>query len=153
MKESRSSLLVVLSSLLIILSLTLLGIWGYNYYNSKNSKPTIVSQNSTANNHVALQTTRDSLQTVYAQTVSQIDNSLDSTWTKADSLKNNLDVKLGDFYKLRAEITNILKSNPSSADLALAKQKIQELQLRVEILRNKNNDIESENKRLNALLK
>jgi hypothetical protein len=147
MKESRSSLLVALSTLLIILSVTLLGIWGYTYYKSKQIQPLAVQQKLAPS--TPLQITKDSLQQIYSQTISQ----LDSTWTNADSLKNTLDVKLSDFYRLRSEITDILKNNPSTADLSVAKQKIQELQLRVEILRNRNNDIESENKRLNALLK
>jgi hypothetical protein len=95
--------------------------------------------------------TRDSLQKIYRATINNM-GTLDSTWTQADSLKGNLDVKLSEFYKLRNEIADILKNPAKKEDLDLAKQKIGELQKRVDQLRDRNLDVEKENKRLYAIL-
>lgn len=151
MQDSRSSLLVLLTTILLVLLLALSGIWGYNYYTSKKEITALKSslQNSPK---TEIETTRDSLQKIYAQTISSLDNTLDSTWSNADSLKGNLDLRLNEFYKLRSEISSILKNNPNAASLTIAQQKIGELQQKVENLRLRYNDVEAENRRLNALL-
>jgi hypothetical protein len=150
MQDNRSSLLVVLSSILLVLLLVLSGIWGYNYYSTKNSLTTTTTP--PPKQQTAVETTKDSLQKIYSQTISSLDNTLDSTWSNADSLKGNLDIRLGEFYKLRSDISNILKNNPNAVDLGIARQKIGELQQKVEDLRNRNKDVEAENKRLYSLL-
>ncbi len=149
MKDSKSILLLVVSVLLILVSCALLWTWGYNFNNfTKDKQGTVfIVKDST----VATNATRDSLQKIYTATISNL-GTLDSTWTNADSLKTDLDIKLSEFYKLRNEIAIILKNPAKKEDLDLAKTKINELQKKVEQLRNKNIDVETENKRLYAVL-
>ena len=149
MKDSKSLLLLVVSVLLILVSFALLWSWGYNLGNQKSEKngTVYIIKDSTA----AANATRDSLSKVYASTLQNI-STLDSTWTKADSLKQDLDFKLTEFYKLRNEISGLLKNPANKADLDIARLKIGELQKKVEQLRNQNQDIENENKRLYAAL-
>lgn len=149
MRDSKSILLLVVSVLLILVSCALLWTWGYNFNNlTKDKQGTVfVVKDSTA----ATNAMRDSLKKVYAATISNL-GTLDSTWTHADSLRTDLDVKLSEFYKLRNEISIILKNPVKKEDLDLAQQKITELQKRVDLLRAKNTDVETENKRLYAVL-
>jgi hypothetical protein len=149
MKDSKSILLLVVSVLLILVSFALLWSWGYNLGNQKSDKQgtVFIIKDSTA----AANATRDSLNKVYSNTMKSL-GALDSTWTKADSLKQDLEIKLGDFYKLRNEIAELLKNPSRKGDLDMATQKIQELQKRVNDLRDRNKDIENENKRLYEVL-
>lgn len=55
--------------------------------------------------------------------------------------------------KLKAEIAGLLKKQNNDADLKMARQKIEELQQKVEKLTDKNSDIEKENKKLFAVLR
>jgi hypothetical protein len=149
MKDSKSLLLLVVSVLLILVSFALLWSWGYNLGNQKSEKQgtVYIIKDSTA----AANATRDSLNRIYANTIENI-SILDSTWNRADSLKQDLDVKLTDFYKLRNEIAELLKNPSTKADLEIAKQKIGELQKKVDQLRDRNAEIERENKRLYGVL-
>lgn len=146
MKDSKSILLLVVSVLLILVSCALLWTWGFNIGNfaKENKQATVlIVKDSTTSTNAA----RDSLKKVYEATISNL-STLDSTWTKADSLKSDLDIKLSEFYKLRNEIAVILKNPVKKEDLDLARQKINELQKRINQLRDTNTDIETENKRL-----
>lgn len=159
MRDSKSSLLLLVSLILFLMSFIILCTWGYNtYYKSKEEKrkPLLALNDSTiiANATKAIaNATRDSLQRIYAATIKELDSKLDSTWNYADSLKGPLDVKLNEFFKLRNEITTILKDKNNNANLGIARQKINELQKRVEELLGRNKDVELENKRLYAMLK
>lgn len=150
MKDSKSILLLVVSVLLILVSFALLWTWGFSIGNiTKDNKQAtvLVVKDSTAATNAA----RDSLKKVYEATISNL-GTLDSTWTRADSLKTDLDVKLSEFYKLRNEIAIILKNPVKKEDLDLAQKKINELQKRISQLRDTNTDIEKENKRLYDVL-
>ena len=95
---------------------------------------------------------RDSLQKIYTATIIELDNRLDSIWNNTDTLAGNLDIKLNEFYKLRKEITSLLKSGNNKNDFGIAGKKIGELQQKVEELSRRNQDVENENKRLNDIL-
>lgn len=159
MRDSKSSLLLLVSLILFLMSFIILCTWGYNtYYKSKEEKrkPVVAMNDSViiANATRAIaNATRDSLQRIYAATIKELDSKIDSTWNYADSLKGPLDVKLNEFFKLRNEITTILKDKNNNANLGIARQKINELQRRVEELSGRNKDVEQENKRLYAMLK
>ena len=132
MKDSKSLLLLVVSVLLILVSFALLWSWGYNLGNQQSDKKGtvyIIKDSTTAAN-----ATRDSLKKIYASTLNNI-GVLDSTWTKADSLKDDLDLKLSDFYKLKNEIALLLKNPTNKTDIDLAKKKITELQVKEDQLR------------------
>ena len=159
MRDSKSSLLLLVSLILFLMSFIILCTWGYNvYYKDKEAKrkPVLIAEDSAtiakATSAIA-NATRDSLQKIYAATIKELDSKLDSTFKYGDSLKGPLDVKLNEFFKLRNEITTILKDRNNNANLGVARQKIGELQKRVDELIGRNNDVEQENKRLYAMLK
>src|SRR5258705_12639923 len=106
MRDTKSLLLLLVSLLLILVSFGLLWTWVYRFYNkndvAKVDTRSVMDSVAIANNM------RDSLQNVYNTTLHELDVQLDSTLANTDSLKNELDIKLGEFYRLRNEITAIL---------------------------------------------
>jgi hypothetical protein len=136
----------------------MLGILGYNLYQQTEERKAQAAVKSRMIKRVAnpiVDKTRDSLQKMYAATVTSFhpDTEIDSAFKTADPAQVNLlDNKLTDYYKLRNEISTLLKDNSSIADLDLARYKIKELQVKLDELKNRNIDIENENKRLHALL-
>jgi len=154
--NSRSSLLLIVSLLLFLLSFILLCTWGYNAYYKDGKRPAVLIKDTAAINKTTREiasATRDSLQKIYAATIKDLDKRLDSSLSYADTLKGSLNAKLEEFYKLKTEISNILKDKSSNADLGLARRKITELQRRIDELLGKNNEVEQENKRLYAMIK
>ncbi|HEX2684396.1 MAG TPA: hypothetical protein VHL77_10705, partial [Ferruginibacter sp.] len=151
MRDNRSLLLLLVSLLLVLVSFVLLWTWGYRFYNKNDvmtaNNKTVILDSVAIANHV-----RDSLQAVYNSTLQDLDIQLDSTLANSDSLKNELEIKLGEFYRLRNEITTLLKNRNAGSDFKVAKQKIGELQNKVQDLRDKNADVETENKKLNVIL-
>ena len=151
MKNVRSILLLTVSFLLFLASIALLWTWGYRLYvkgPNENAKAGVTTKDALA----APGTKHDSLQSVYTATVNKLDERLDSASTTQDSLKGQLDMKLGEFYRLRNEIVVLLKNHGSDASLELARQKIESLQQKVKDLLNRNMDVENENKKLAAVL-
>lgn len=132
---------------MLAISVVLLFISGYNLYFKKENKATPPAA------VVNVKSERDSLQELYAATVKKMDENFAASWNSADTLSTGLDVKITEFNKLRSDIAGLLKSqNPSSGELNQAREKITELQLRVNSLQTKNSDVEAENRRLLALL-
>ncbi len=157
MKETKFYPLLALSVLFLLISFVLLCILGYNFYKQTNEKKQVAHvQVSTKKIDTTAEKTRDTLQKIYAATVSdmQTDDGIDSVINNTDSTQmSQIDNKLGDMYKLKTEINSLLKdSTTTTADLELARYKIKELQLKVDDLKTRNIDIEKENKRLRALL-
>jgi hypothetical protein len=148
MRDTKSLLLLLVSLLLVLVSFVLIWTWGYNFYN-KNivTKPGIVQKNTTDSAAIANKVS-DSLQQFYTSTLKNLDLQLDSTLSNSDSLSNQLDVKLAEFYRLRSEIADILKNKNANNDFVAAKQKIVELQTKVTDLKDKNQIVEKENKKL-----
>lgn len=149
MKDSKSILLLVVSVMLILVSFALLWTWGYNFNSVQKELPAIAKTAPIV--QTSATDTRDSLQKIYSATIQNL-GTLDSTWAKGDSLKSDLDLKLNEFYKLRNEIATILKAPAKKEDLDIAQQKITELQKKIDQLRNRTLDVESENRRLYAVL-
>jgi chromosome segregation ATPase len=90
---------------------------------------------------------RDSLQKSYSATISTLDVQLDSSKNTSDSLHTELSIKqaqlankVNEVNKLKSEITGILK-NPKSTntELTIARQKMNELEVIVQDLRNEKN--------------
>lgn len=150
--------MLILSVIFLLISVVMLGILGYNLYQQTEERKAQAAVKSRMIKRVAnpiVDKTRDSLQKMYAATVTSFhpDTEIDSAFKTADPAQVNLlDNKLTDYYKLRNEISTLLKDNSSIADLDLARYKIKELQVKLDELKNRNIDIENENKRLHALL-
>jgi len=157
MKEPKPYLLTIVSIFLIV-SVLLLATTAYLYF-KKPSTLTAISQGNNLSSN-----TRDSLKKIYTATIKDLDASfaaMPANYT--DSLKkqdenNDSPVKKSEdssyaFDKLRNEISKILSDKSSNADFELAKTKINELQLMVDILKNKNNQIVKENEKLYNMLR
>lgn len=151
MRDTKSLLLLLVSLLLVLVSFVLIWTWGYNFYSKngivQNQTVKIVADSAAIANRVS-----DSLKQVYASTLKDLDLKLDSTLTNSDSLSNQLDSKLAEFYRLRGEIADILKSKNANNSFAAAKQKIGELQTKVTDLKEKNQVVDKENKKLQDVM-
>ena len=96
---------------------------------------------------------KDSLNKIYAATINDLDTRLNYSRISADSLQSRLASKLKEINRLKSEIGGILnKRNFSKNDLGTAKQKIRELQQRVNELSGQNLTMEEEKKHLTSVL-
>ncbi len=150
MKDFRSSLLVLVSLLLVISLALLITVCYHFFYRTPDYKPIV--ELSGKDKIVITSYNRDSLQQIYDATVQRLDKRMDSAWNNADSLNNEIDVKISEFYKLRKEITSILKDKSSNKNLETASSKIRELQTKVSKLSFVSKDVEKENRRLNEII-
>lgn len=151
MRDTKSILLLIVSFLLLIVSCVLLWTWGYRVYQESGHDKKVAAVVPQQNTDPAV-IVQDSSQRSLYTTVNAPGAKLDSIWSNADSLKNQLDLKVDEFNKLRGEITTILKTPGNNADLGMARQKIVTLQQIVDDLRSRNKDVENENKRLQEVL-
>jgi hypothetical protein len=151
MKDTKSLMLLLVSLLLVLVSFVLVWTWGYSYYskNGMDKTNTVIPAPDPA---AIASTLRDSLQKVYDATLQELDMQLNTTLSHSDSLQNELNAKLAEFYRLRTEITAILKNRVTGNNYLVAQQKIGELQTKVEGLKEKNQVVDNENKKLNAVL-
>lgn len=138
--------------LLVLLSAGLIGTWVYHLYDKTmytKRRHEIYIKDSAA----VAEGVQDSLHKIYSVTISDLDTRLSATRTNADSLKYQLDTRLGEIYKLRNEISTILKNKGATrADMDNARRMIGELQEKVDELRDENTSMEEEKKRLNEIL-
>jgi len=151
MRDTKSLLLLLVSLLLVVVSFILIWTWGYSYYSNNAGVKTNTVQPAPDPAAIA-NMVRDSLQKVYNETLQDLDIQLNSTLTHSDSLQNELEVKLAEFYRLRNEIAAILKNRTANNNFAVAKQKIGELQTKADDLKEKNQVVDNENKRLSEVL-
>ncbi len=151
MRDTKSLLLLLVSLLLVLVSFVLIWTWGYSYY-TKSEAVKYSSAKPVADSVSIANKVRDSLQKVYDATLHDMDMQLNTTLTHSDSLQNELELKLAEFYRLRTEITAILKNRATNNNFAVAKQKIGELQTKVEGLKEKNQVVDIENRKLSDAL-
>ena len=142
MRENKYDTLLNISIVILIVSAIMLGVTGYNIFFK--GKPAISMLNPSK--RIA---ERDSLQSVYSSTLKNIDNSIMAGNLSADQ---DATIKLREMSTLRTEIDSLLKQHGSEEDLATAKIKIGELQQKVAELQNRYTNVESENRRLQALI-
>lgn len=140
------------SLLLIFLSVGLIGTWVYHLYDKtlySERRTEVYIKDSTA----VAQSVQDSLQKIYAHTITDLDLRLDSTKNNADSLQSQLGNKLQEIYTLKSEIDGILKNRGASKeDLSIARIKIAELQEKVDALSGEKDSMEAEKNRLNDIM-
>ncbi len=138
--------------LLILLSIGLVGTWVFHLYD-KAQYSTQIASASTVDSAAVERNIRDSLQQAYAQAISNLDFKLDSSQITADSLQLQLTLRVNEINKLRREIGGILKNrNATKEELNLAREKMGELETRVEELRVQNTSMEEEKEMLNTTL-
>jgi hypothetical protein len=138
--------------LLLLLSIGLVSTWVYHIYDK-----TMYSQQrteATLKDSVAVANAiKDSLDKIYATTIIDLDTRLSISQVNADSLQSTLAIKLKEINLLKADIGGILsKRDFSKADLGNAKQKIGELQQKVDELGDQNSGMEAEKKQLTDVL-
>jgi hypothetical protein len=147
MREDKYDKLLNASIVLLIISAIVLAISSYKYF----IKGTTPKKSELASSKPSKKLAeRDSVQKVYNTTVNDIDTKLKLDPTIASD--KDAQTKLDDVNALRTEISALLKDQSNDANLANAKLKIEELQLKVAILQNRFSGVEAENRRLQALL-
>ncbi|MDN3655076.1 hypothetical protein QWZ08_05535 [Ferruginibacter paludis] len=151
MKDNKSSLLLVVSLLLLSLSLVLLAIWGYQFFNN-NNKGNSSLQKQTSSVASINANLRDSLLDAYSRTINKLDVRIGTAKNTADSLMENVDDKITEINSLKEEIRILLKNTVSRESLNNAREKINELQRKIDQLQNNIITVENENKQLKALL-
>jgi regulator of replication initiation timing len=147
MRDTKSLLLLLVSLLLIVVSFVLIWTWGYDFY-TKNKTADLNKSQPGLNSSAIASNVTDSIEKAYASSLQQLDTQLDSTLINSDSLRFKLDAKLAEFYRLRSEITTLLNNHSTSSNLIVAQQKIGELQTKLTDLKEKNNVVDKENKKL-----
>ncbi|MBX2887281.1 MAG: hypothetical protein KF829_01375 [Ferruginibacter sp.] len=148
MRDKRITFLLLLSFLLLFSAFLVLVVWGYKFYSTKEAQ----LRKNTIGLTDTQERTRDSLFTLYTQTIGSLEQKLSTTYSGADSLGKTLDNKLVEYYKLKDELTSMLKNSKSTEDFEAALLKIKELQHSLQSLQKTNRSISSENQRLNQLL-
>jgi myosin heavy subunit len=135
--------------LLVLLSAGLLGTWVYHLYD-KNHYRNLKSESILIKDTAAVQSrVKDSLQVLFNQAMEQ----MIAKRSDVDSLKDQLDTQVFQIFKLRNEISNILKNrNLTKADLTLAKEKIAELQKKIQEVKDQNDNLEEERVKLSTTL-
>jgi hypothetical protein len=139
--------------LLVLLSFGLVSTWIYHIYDK-----TMYSQRKTEvaekDPLAVANAVKDSLSKLYTSTIRELDTRLDSSQNNVASLQSSLDKKLQEINTLKLDISNLLgKKNFSKSDVVLARQKIAELQKKVDDLNEQNSSMEQEKKQLgNTLL-
>lgn len=146
MRDKKISILLLVSFLLLLASFLILCTWVYNYY----TRDRLIVQQRVAPARTI--ETRDSLLKIYTSSIQNLENQLGNTYFKSDSIESGLSMRLDEYYRLKTELSTLLKNPTSNDDFKLAKVKITELQKRIEVLLNTSSDIQRENARLYKLL-
>jgi hypothetical protein len=138
--------------LLLLLSIGLVSTWIYHIYDKtmySHRRTEVYIKDSAA----VADAIKDSLNKIYSATIKDLDNRLNYSRVNADSLQSTLDNKLNEINRLKSEIGGILnKRHFSKNDLVTDKQKIKELQQRVNELRGHNLTMEKEKNQLTSVL-
>jgi len=138
--------------LLVLLSIILIFTWVYHFYD----KSTYVHQStelSVKDSTSVGRAIRDSLKSLYAAAILELDTRLDSSQENTALLQNRLATRLDEIEQLKSEIRNILsKQNFTAEDLVEARKKIAELQQKVDQLSGQKLSMEEEKKQLSNTL-
>ncbi len=152
MKDKKFILLFILSSVMVIASFVFLGILVSRYTNDVKEEKTATNNLTTPSTTNDNQRYSDSLKNIYQLTINSIDPAISTALQAVDTSNGKLDAKLKEYYTLKNEINLLLDKKASVADLNIARQKIELLQNTVQSLRNRNDNMEAENKRLYSII-
>jgi hypothetical protein len=144
-KENKYSTLLKASLAILIISVALLCFSAYNFYRDKKEEPKVDPA-------AVLKAERDSLKAEYEATIKKLEENFGDPKKITDTASADLDVKVTEFNRLHNEIIELLKKQGPATDITVDKEKLIELQQKVDALSNKNSDVELENQRLQALL-
>jgi predicted nucleic acid-binding Zn-ribbon protein len=127
-----------------VLAAALLGTWGYWLYKNNQSAQEISTHQT---KETAYMSARDSVQLLYNDALSR----LDSITGTNNNLQGQLSDRNSEVSKLKTEINSILKKkNATAAELARAKQLINELNSKIETLEADNARLTGENQQLTS---
>jgi predicted nucleic acid-binding Zn-ribbon protein len=127
-----------------VLAAALLGTWGYWLYKNNQSSQEITSHET---KETAYMSARDSVQMLYNDALSR----LDSITGNNNNLQGQLTDKTTEISKLKSEINSILKKkNATQAELAKAKDLINQLNSKIENLEADNARLTGENQQLTS---
>lgn len=140
------------SLLLVLLSAGLICTWVYHLYDK-----TMYSQRRTEvyikDSIAVAEGIRDSLQKIYTVRITDLGGARDSLQTELGQKDSQLGQKMIQIRSLEKEIATLLgKKGATPAELKEARRKIDQLQEMVDDLRNQNTSMESEQKRLIAVM-
>jgi hypothetical protein len=147
------------SLLLLLLSFGLVATWVYHLYD-KSTYSKVKTEATTIDSAAIIRTVRDSLEKAYSATIRKLDTQLDSSYNTSDSLysrlnakESELDNKVQEANKLKEDISHLLKKpDLTNSEIALARQKINDLEEIVKELRNEKSALEAEKKELTTKL-
>ena len=152
-ENSKTTLLLILSGLLIVMGLILFWMWGFTTANQRAVEKISSVQ---AQKKLEAKTIAASISvapdSAYVIRLNGLDKTLDSLAKNSDTLKTGIWQNINEFYSLRQEINTLLQQQPNKLNIAAATKKIEELQYRLKQLSSTNSEILNENKRLNLLL-
>jgi len=127
-----------------VLAAALLGTWGYWLYKNNQSATEITSHQT---KETAYMSARDSVQLLYNDALSR----LDSITGTNNNLQGQLVDRNSEISKMKSEINSILrKKNATAAELARAKQLINELNSKIESLEADNARLTGDNQQLTS---
>ena len=160
MRNASPSIKLITLSLVLILFASF-ALWAYDEFDFFGNKPASPDQlivllpigTDSSKKEISATATRNSLKKNYSSGIKKMDQKFSVTQNIADSSKIPGYVKLKEFNQLKSEMSNILKNNKTDKGLDITKQKLSELQKKVDELTGKNNKIELENKELFSMLK
>lgn len=136
------------TSLLAMLSVGLVGTWVYHLYDKTNysrQRNEVYIKDSMA----VAQGVQDSLDKLYSRKIFSLGTELDSVRSNTGLLKGQLSEKLAEINRLRSELATLLKKKDfNQEDLAEARKKKIELELRITELQNQNISIEEEKQQI-----
>ena len=150
MKDRKSLYLLIFALIVVTIAFTLICVWGYRFYFSKNASQSLID--SLKVNVLASKKTNyaERPQILFDSVIRQLNNPADTI--AYDSADDELALKIMEFNRIKNEIALVLGNRLSAKDSA-SETKIAVLEKEIEELRNQNIEITKENARLNETLR
>lgn len=155
MRDSKSFFLLIAVLVLVTISFILISIWGYNYYFRNVENKQVVLQPAKTFTTGEKDNNRDSLEYILDSIINKSTDQKDSIAddNDTDSLDKTLEFKILEYRKLKSDIIEILNKKAALKDTAIVNEKISLLQQTIDELRERNNEMVSENEQLKEMVK